>query len=603
MNKEPQTAIEHKPLANPTVADLLISYLRDLEVEYVFGVPGGAIEPFYDALARSERRGEGPRAITVRHETGGAFMADGYYCQTGKLGVCCATTGPGTTNIITGVASAYSNHIPMLVITGQTALNSFGKQAFQESSCTGINTLAMLEPCTGYNTLVSHPAQFEFKLVTALMNALGPNPGPVHLSVPIDVMSAAHPTGMPQFRIKELLPTVPSVDAASVEKLVERLTGANKVVFVLGEGGRHAIGEIIQVAQLLNADILTTPQGKGLLSPYHPLYRGVIGFAGHQSAVSCLRDENVDTIVCIGAALSEWASNAWDSSTLMNRRLVHIDQEEHNFELTLTASLHVRGSIAQTFLALLEALPAVSNKSGQHPSTYKARAREQWSFVLDDPRSFQSDTSPIHPARVMRELPKFFPRNTRYLADTGNSFAWAIHYLHPYDQRIKGIRDFGSTLFKTWIEFASMGWAIGSAVGAALALKNQPVVCITGDGSMLMSGQEITVAVEHKLPLIYLILNDRALGMVKHGQRLTGAEQVGWKIAEVDFAALARAMGARALRIESAKDFEQLGAFDLHNLDGPLLLDVIIDPEAVPPITNRTDALKEVLELNPAREM
>jgi len=574
------------------MADLLVSYLRKLDVEFVFGIPGGAIEPLYNALARSERAG-GPRAITVRHENGGAFMADGYYCQTGKLGVCCATTGPGTTNVITGVASAYANHIPMLVITGQTALNSFGKQAFQESSCTGVNTLAMMEPCTRFNTLVSHPGQFELKLVTALMKAFGPTPGPVHLSVPIDVMNSPHPTGEPQYDIQALMPELLSASTGSVERLVERLRVAKRPIFVLGEGSRFAIGNIILAAQVLQAPIVTTPQGKGLISPYHPLYRGVIGFAGHQSAVESLRDEAVDTIVCVGAALSEWATNAWDVSTLMNQRLIHVDQEEQNFALTPMASLHVRGSIAHTFETLLELLTCETEETWP---PVNANPREQWSFTLDDPEGFHADSNPIHPARVMRELPNYLPRNTRYIAEPGNSFAWAIHYLHPYDQRMRGSRDFGSTLFKTWIEFASMGWAIGSAAGAALALKDQPVVCITGDGSMLMSGQEITVAVEHKLPLIYIVLNDMALGMVKHGQRLTGAERIGWQIPQVDFARMAEAMGAKGIRIESPADFEQLKDIDLRNLQGPMLLDVIIDPEAVPPITKRTEVLKEIAE-------
>ena len=129
------------------LGDLLISYLEQLGVEYVFGIPGGAIEPLYNALARSERRG-GPRAVISRRETGAAFMADGYARNTGKLGVCCATTGPGATNLITGVASAYENNIPMLVITAQTALSTFGRGAFQESSCTGINTVGLFGHCT-----------------------------------------------------------------------------------------------------------------------------------------------------------------------------------------------------------------------------------------------------------------------------------------------------------------------------------------------------------------------------------------------------------------------------------------------------------------------
>ena len=173
-------------LVEPELADLLVEYLDQLGVEYVFGVPGGAIEPLYNALARSERRG-GVRAVVARHETGAAFMADGYARNTGKLGVCCSTTGPGATNMITGVASAYENNVPMLVITAQTAISTFGKGAIQDSSCTGINTVGLYQHCTRYNTLISHAAQFEHKLATAIMSAMGSPAGPAHISVPRDV--------------------------------------------------------------------------------------------------------------------------------------------------------------------------------------------------------------------------------------------------------------------------------------------------------------------------------------------------------------------------------------------------------------------------------
>ena len=189
---------------NFELGDLLVAYLEQLSVDYVFGIPGGAIEPLYNALARSARR-NGPRAITARHETGAVFMADGYARQTGKIGVCCGTTGPGTTNLITGVASAYENQIPMLVITPQTAMQDFGRSAFQESSCTGINTVGMLQFCTRYNTLVSHAKQFEHKLMTAIMTAhYSPN-GPVHLSIPLDVLRAPAPVVKPSYDLTILL--------------------------------------------------------------------------------------------------------------------------------------------------------------------------------------------------------------------------------------------------------------------------------------------------------------------------------------------------------------------------------------------------------------
>lgn len=157
------------PANTPTIeiADLIVAYLHSVGIEYVFGVPGGAVEPIYNALARSQRQG-GPRPIVARHEAGAAFMADGYARETGKIGVCIATSGPGATNLITGVSCSYDNSVPVLAITGQPALPSFGKGALQESACTGINTVGMFRHCTRYNSLVSHRDQVENKLVNAL---------------------------------------------------------------------------------------------------------------------------------------------------------------------------------------------------------------------------------------------------------------------------------------------------------------------------------------------------------------------------------------------------------------------------------------------------
>src|SRR3569833_447820 len=160
------------------VADLLVAYLDQIGVEYVFGVPGGAIEPLYNALARSDRRG-GVRHMLARHEAGAAFMADGCARETGRIGVCCSASGPGAADLITGVAGAYDNNIPLLVITGQPALPVFGKHPLQESSCTGINVLGMFRHCTRYNSLISHPEQFQPKLVTALQRATRTPRGPV----------------------------------------------------------------------------------------------------------------------------------------------------------------------------------------------------------------------------------------------------------------------------------------------------------------------------------------------------------------------------------------------------------------------------------------
>lgn len=580
------------------LGDLLISYLEQLGVEYVFGIPGGAIEPLYNALARSERRG-GPRAIVARHETGAAFMADGYARNSGKLGVCCATTGPGATNLITGVASAYENNVPMLVITAQTALSTFGRGAFQESSCTGINTVGLFEYCTRYNTLVSHVAQFENKLASAIMTAFQSPAGPVHLSVPLDVMRSKWGVKAPSYDLRNLLDKPSLVDDVAVGTLYEDLSKANKPVFLIGDEASEAVGSILSLAVDLDAKLLVTPHGKGLVSPYHPLFRGVIGFAGHESARALLSDSDVDLVVAIGTSLGEWASDGWDTVSLLTKRLIHVESAEANFTRTPMAKLHVRGHLPSIFDKLVkryESDPKVKIKAvinGPVEQVNQSDGKPKHHFLLDDMDGYLSDATPIKPQRLMKELSSIFPPNTHYLADTGASFAWATHYLHPYDRRMAGKRNAKGGVFRAALDFASMGWAIGSAVGTALAQKGNPVVCITGDGSVLMNGQEITVAVQEQLPVVFVILNDSGYGMVKHGQRMTGAEEIGVDMPKTNFASFARAMGAEGHVIYSPEDLLALDIKKICNKKGPTVLDIRIDVEEVPPISLRTKVIAQ----------
>ncbi len=590
------------PLSQPELGDLLVAYLKQLSVDYVFGVPGGAIEPLYNALARSERCG-GPRAIVARHETGAAFMADGYSRQTGKLGVCCSTTGPGATNLITGVASAYENRIPMLVITAQTALANFGRGALQESSCTGVNTVGMFQYCTRYNTFVSHADQFERKLAAAIMSAHQAPSGPAHLSIPLDLLRSRAPSSAPTYELATLLERPSLLDDGAVTELCNRLEGAKRTVFLIGEGCGEAVGTILEVALLLDAQIVTTPHAKGLVSPYHPLFRGVIGFAGHLSAHEAVADPAVDTVVAIGTGLGEWASDGWDS-LLLNRRLVHVDATEGNLTRSPMAGLHVRGRLETIFervLAYAQKRPArripqqirVGLDDAMH-ATLRGEGVEQWHFSLDNVDSYCSDATPIKPQRLMRELTRLFPPNTRYLADSGNSVAWAVHYLHPFDRRVSGKRNARGGLFRGALEFASMGWAIGASIGTALGYRDSPVVCITGDGSWLMSGQEITVALQENLTVVFVILNDAALGMVKHGQRLANAEPIGYHLPEIDYTALAASMGIPGYRIESPEDLLALDVDSIIQRQGPTLLDVHINAEEVPPMRSRLKVLGTV---------
>lgn len=594
--------MEVKAKVSPALelGDLLVAYLRQLGVEYVFGIPGGAIEPLYNALARSESEG-GPRSVLARHETGAAFMADGYAQSTGRLGVCCATTGPGATNLVTGVASAYENHQPMLVITAQTPLSTFGRGAFQESSCTGVNTVALFSGCTRYNTLVSHADQLEVKLVAAITAAFRSPAGPVHLSIPLDVLNQPSPAPYPNFNLNKLIHEPSLVDEQALSRCYDILMSARRPVFLIGAEAGAAIDSILALATQLDIPVLSTPHGKGLVSSYHPLFRGVVGFAGHASARATLADPGVDAVFAIGASLGEWATESWSTQLVLNERLVHLDATGVRFSQSPMARLHVRGCLSRSFDRMLKRFCAEqvprSTGSVKEPQALFSTASNLDSrlpFDLDERDKYESDAVPIKPQRLMKELPLLLPPDTCYLADTGASFAWAIHYLHPGGHGAGDNHYAGECgTFRTCLEFASMGWAIGSAVGMALASPKQPVVCITGDGSMLMSGQEITVAVQERLPILFVVLNDSALGMVRHGQRLTGAASVGTELPKVDFALLARALGASGHVIHSARDLQALDLSAVGRGDTPILLDVRIDPEEVPPIGMRTQALKK----------
>jgi acetolactate synthase-1/2/3 large subunit len=209
-------------------SDLILEYLENIGVKYVFGIPGGAIQPFYNALARSEAGG-GIHSVLARHEAGSSFMADGYTRESGIIGVCVATTGPGSTNLITAVASAYENEIPQLIITAQTALSTFGKGAFQESSCTGVNIVGMFQHCTRYNSLVSHPRQLEQKLIAAIMTAYRYPRGPVHLSIPMDILSAPFQGEKLNIDFKPQFKNEPFIDHhGSLQKLLEEVIKAKE---------------------------------------------------------------------------------------------------------------------------------------------------------------------------------------------------------------------------------------------------------------------------------------------------------------------------------------------------------------------------------------
>ncbi|MBF0097741.1 MAG: thiamine pyrophosphate-binding protein [Magnetococcales bacterium] len=577
-----------------TFADLILHYLEQLDVDYIFGVPGGAIEPLFNALARFARQGRRPRVLVTRHESGAAFMADGYARETGRLGVCCATTGPGATNLITGVASAYEDRVPMLVITAQTALPNIGRNALQESTRSSVHVVGMFEGCTRFNCMISHPDQIERQLITAISTAFNHPRGPVHLSIPQDILNQGLDTPLDFLHdLHAVIQEPKTVDEKGIDQLCQRIRHAHNVVIYLDKGAAPAINEIVEFAELTQIPMVSTPAGKFLVSSYHPLYHGVFGFAGHGSASKVLLDKEVDLILAVGSNFSEMSSGGWNEG-LLNSKLVHIDANRSNFSYSPMANQHLVGHLETTFAVLTQRATKIIRAGYPFPkgnfSTPQSKQKIALNLLsmhhpsniqLDDELFHVADSQPIKPQQLIYQLARLFPNNTRFLADAGNAWAWMTHYLH-----LKTCSN-----YRVGMGFGAMSWGIGAAVGTALGNSSAPVVCVTGDGSFLMSGQELTVAVAERLAVIFVILNDSSLGMVKHGQRMGGGEPIGYELPAVDFALMAKAMGAEGHVIRTLQDLKDVDITKICRRLGPTVLDVHIDSESVPPIGSRLKSL------------
>ncbi len=567
-----------------TFSDIIIRYLEQFGVEFVFSVPGSPLGPIYDALARSEKRG-GPRSILARHEGGAAFMADGYARETGRIGVCCATTGPGATNLLTGVACAHADHIPMLAITPQTPLPTFGLGPFQESSADAMDIVGMFDHCTRYNSIVTHPEQLEKKLAAALTVALQAPKGPAHLSIPVDILRAPAANGDKiAFPNLYALATESAAiaDGAALEKLSrdlrETLSRGRRVALLIGHDCDDAAAEITKFAELVQAPIVTTQRGKSRINPYHPLARGVFGFAGHRTAREALVDESVGLILAAGTELGEWSTGGWDPA-LMNDKLVHIHNTTDYFSRSPMARRHVGGTIRTIFSHLADQAKTIlkdESAAGKVANRVEERRYVPQGIEVQSPEGCSLDNpSPvIKPQRAIRELVERFPAETRFLIDNSNSVPWSIHYFFNRQPEH----------YHLSVGFASMGWAIGAAVGMAAGAKGAPVICLTGDGCFLMNGLEISAAVEQQLPVIFVVLVDRAYGMIKHSLRRSSRERIDLAIPPIDFCQMAKSVGAEACVIRHPEDFGRLDYQAICSRKGPTLIEIQIDPEETPPL-------------------
>lgn len=564
--------------------DLLCLYLEAVGVKYAFGIPGGAIETFYNALARSQRRG-GIEHILVRHEANAAFAAQGYYEQTGKLAVAIATSGPGATNLITGVSGAFVREVPLIVITGQTRLETFGRGAAQESTSIGVNAMEMFDFCTRYNTLISHVDQLETQILSAIEAAYQMPRGPVHLSLPRNLLDVPLSpaalknlkSNLEKIQFDSYSTQMEVVDLNAINRLIQIIKDKKKIVLYVGTGCGKAVDQILEFANLLNIEVITTPKGKKCFPNNHPHYHGVFGFAGHQSGENLLKNPDIDYVMLVGEFLSDTSSDGWNP-ILFEKNIIHIDDREFHFRST-PAAQHILSSIPLIFESLNRRL----KEEG-----YQARRQELLPsasplIILDNKENFDEDHSPYKPEALVRDLVDLLPEDTFFIGDVGNSFMWMIHYLFP-----KKVNN----LFIS-INWGAMGVPFGYSIGCKMGSPDKPVVAIVGDGSFLMLGSEVTTAVQEKLPIIYVVLNDHSLGMVRHGQRLIGDEQIATELSPVNFAMLAESFGAKGIIVSTPREMKTINFKEILAGDTPLIIDVHIDRESVPPIGSRVKAMKK----------
>jgi acetolactate synthase-1/2/3 large subunit len=560
---------EASPAARPeeagTVADQLVADLMAAGITTYFGVPGGAIEPLFNALGRQQARG-GVEIIPMRSEAGAAFAADGYYRATGRMAACTATTGPGIANLLTATMAAHADRIPLLLITPQVARHKQGRGALQDSSIDAYDLPRILAECTRYSTEVGHADQLEHKLARALAAAEAAPSGPVHLSVPSDVLAGRAPARR-AVRCATRARAGRAVDAPAVRALVDEVFAARAPVFYVGDDAGPEAHRVRRLARALRASVVSSPAGKRWVGHTDPTYRGVLGFSGHPGARKAV--EQADLVVAFGATFDELSTNAW--SALPDVPVYSVDRHaEHAHRLPqLRPVIAGAGDVVDALLARQPEAAA--------PSLLQPPATRRLRLVPD------AGDGPVHPSELMQWLSDVLPDEVVVHVDAGNSFSWSTRDL---------VRPLPDT-YRVAMGLSTMCWAIAAVVGATVARRRR-ALCICGDGSMLMSSLELTVAVERNLPVTYVILNDASLGMVRHGQRLAGAEPVAHDISPVRFDALAHACGARGLRVERAADLEWVPHDWLASDDGgPAVLDVRIDRDAVPPMADRVRGLAE----------
>jgi acetolactate synthase-1/2/3 large subunit len=476
-------------------------------------------------------------------------------------------------NIFTGLASAFCDGVPVIVLAGEVPRRLHGRGALQEGSASTINVVGMAKHITKMALEVHDPASAPAVLQRALATSTSGRRGPVLLSIPLDVSAAeiARPGLSGEVKVEW------SVENRLIDKTASSLDQAKRPVIFAGSGSRwdDAPVHLLRLAERLQAPVMTTPKGKGVFPESHPLSLGVFGYGGHPSASQYLA-RGVDMVLAVGTGLSDPATDGWSPLLHSSEHFVQIDADALQIGRNYPVSLGLVGPAAVVLRSLAD---RVKDKP----------VKREFGVVrsLDPEQAAHGAHGQISPARACWELQQAMPRDTIYTGDIGQHLLFAIHYLCIDDP----------SAFITMLGLASMGSSIGAAIGAKLAAPTRPVVAICGDGAFAMQLGDVATAVKQRLPILVAVLNDRRYGMVELGHQGRYGRSPGFSCDELDITSLARGVGARGVRITRAGELDALALRRLLAA-GPVVIDFEIDRDVhMPPIKRFVELAPDPLEV------
>lgn len=536
-------------------AKALISSLEKEGVEIAFGLPGGANLPIYDALVEADFR-----HILVRHEQSAAHMADGYARVKRKAGVCFATSGPGATNLITGIATAYADSSPLIAVTGQVPLMMIGKDAFQETDIIGV-----ANPCTKYAFQPRTAIEIPEVVKKSFYIAESGRPGPVLIDIPKDVQQSEAEIFFPDLiKVRGYNPIV-DPDLTNVGKAVQLLRSAQRPIIMAGGGVilSGAFSELQALAELLMAPVVTTFKGKGAFPENHPLAMGPIGMHGHPEANKIILE--ADLIVAVGARFSDRSVGRFDEFG-KGMNIIHMDIDPAEIGKNKSVDIAIVGDVKSSLRSMVKMLSKDIIKRDSDNEWLKRR-RELIDYFLETLKDYSRE---ITAKKSLKKLREILPVESIVTTEVGQCQMWAS--LH-FDVISPG------TFFSS-TGLGTMGFGFPASIGAKAAKPEAPVVDIAGDGSFNMTENALAVSVLDKLPVIVFLLNNYMLGMVAQWQRTfydrryMGVHQRNCP----DYVKIAEAYGATGIRVGSMTELEKALKHAVTS-EVATVIDIPIDPE------------------------